>query len=192
MHSTKNYGLFLLYLTLLALRQVSSSSSGCDKRDCDPVTCHLVSVCIPDSKLYRRQQAESRVKRDTLPTVQEGVIRMASLNASRGHYQLEDDGFGGVRFAASSAMGVIAKALETRTGMSVEVVRVSEEDRIIDLVNAGAVDIGAGLFNLMESRAELVEYSRFVGEDTFTILMKSEKHFSKADSLIAPFSRDVS
>ncbi len=36
-----------------------------------------------------------------------------------------------------------------------------------------------------------VDYSRFLGEDTYTVLMATPNHFSKADSLIAPFSRQV-
>ena len=40
-------------------------------------------------------------------------------------------------------------------------------------------------------RAYAVDYSRFIDSDTFTILMRTPKHFSKADSLLAPFTRNV-
>ena len=146
------------------------------------------------SKLFAHEN-EVRVKRDTFSTVQGGIIRMGALKTSRGYNQLEVNEEGNVHFVASSSMGVIAKALEMRTGMPIEVIQVDDErgvEGVIDMVHSGIVDIGAGLFNVMEERFEKVDYSRFVGEDTFTILMKSEKHFSKADSLIAPFSRDVS
>ncbi len=43
----------------------------------------------------------------------------------------------------------------------------------------------------MEERTGTVEYSRFLGDDTYTILMRTPNHFSKADSLIAPFSKQV-
>lgn len=49
-----------------------------------------------------------------------------------------------------------------------------------------------GAFNVLESRLSSVEFSRFLGFHKHTILMKTPFHSKKADSLIAPFSRDVS
>ena len=43
----------------------------------------------------------------------------------------------------------------------------------------------------MEERTKVVDYSSYLGSDTYTILMKTPNHFSKADSLIAPFSRQA-
>ena len=54
------------------------------------------------------------------------------------------------------------------------------------------MDIGLGQFVIMADRLEAVDFSRYLGAETFTILMKTPSHISKADSLIAPFSRDVS
>ena len=93
-------------------------------------------------------------------------------------------------------MAVIVEAVADRTGLQVEIVEAHGEgekaiEAIVDLVDKGEVDFGAGLFSVTESRVAKVDYSRFLGEDTFTILMRTPKHFSKADSLIAPFSRDV-
>ena len=41
-------------------------------------------------------------------------------------------------------------------------------------------------------RVSAVDFSAFLGVDSFTILMRTQKHYSKADSLLAPFTRNVS
>lgn len=53
------------------------------------------------------------------------------------------------------------------------------------------IDVGVGTFNVLEDRLNVVDFSTFLGFDTYTILMRSPEHVSKQDSLIAPFSRQV-
>ncbi len=53
------------------------------------------------------------------------------------------------------------------------------------------VDVGAGFFTVLSDRSSAVDYSAHLGADTYTVLMRTPRHFSKADSLIAPFSRQV-
>lgn len=49
-----------------------------------------------------------------------------------------------------------------------------------------------GLFSLVQERLEVVNYTQFLGSDTFTILMKNIERVSKVESIIAPFHKHVS
>ena len=48
--------------------------------------------------------------------------------------------------------------------------------------------MGIGLFSLVEERLEVVNYTQFLGADTFTLLMKNIKRVSKVESIVAPFN----
>ena len=49
-------------------------------------------------------------------------------------------------------------------------------------------DVGIGLFSVVEERLEVVNYTTFLGADTFTILMKNIERVSKVESIVAPFN----
>lgn len=53
-------------------------------------------------------------------------------------------------------------------------------------------DVGLGLFSVIEERMEIVEYSAYLGCDTFTILMKNAVQAgAKRNAIIAPFEWKV-
>ena len=64
---------------------------------------------------------------------------------------------------------------------------------VVGMVERGEVDIGAGDFTIMEQRQEVVDYSDYTGVEAYSIMMKTPSpHFSKTDTIIAPFSPLVS
>ena len=52
--------------------------------------------------------------------------------------------------------------------------------------------MGAGLFTVLEDRRRVVDFSRIFGREEVTILMRTPERASKADSLLAPFKKEVS
>jgi hypothetical protein len=51
--------------------------------------------------------------------------------------------------------------------------------------------LGAGLFTVLEARRKVVDFSRIFGREEVTILMRTPERASKADSLLAPFNKEV-
>ena len=51
--------------------------------------------------------------------------------------------------------------------------------------------MGAGLFTVLEARRKVVDFSRIFGREEVTILMRTPERASKADSLLAPFNKEV-
>ena len=52
-------------------------------------------------------------------------------------------------------------------------------------------DVGMGLFSVVEERLQVVNYTTYLGSDTFTILMKNMESVSKVEGIIAPFQNFV-
>ena len=48
-----------------------------------------------------------------------------------------------------------------------------------------------GLFSVIEERLQCVNYSTYLGSDTFTILMKNMESVSKVEGIVAPFQNFV-
>ena len=48
-----------------------------------------------------------------------------------------------------------------------------------------------GLFSVVEERLQVVNYTTYLGSDTFTILMKNMESVSKVEGIIAPFQNFV-
>ena len=48
-----------------------------------------------------------------------------------------------------------------------------------------------GLFSVIEERLPVVNYSTYLGSDTFTILMKNMESVSKVEGIVAPFQNFV-
>ena len=52
--------------------------------------------------------------------------------------------------------------------------------------------MGAGLFTVLPDRVKAVDFTRIFGREEMSILMRRPKRASKADSLLAPFNKEVS
>ena len=48
-----------------------------------------------------------------------------------------------------------------------------------------------GLFSVIEERLPVVNYTTYLGSDTFTILMKNMESVSKVEGIVAPFQNFV-
>ena len=48
-----------------------------------------------------------------------------------------------------------------------------------------------GLFSVIEERLQVVNYTTYLGSDTFTILMKNMESVSKVEGIVAPFQNFV-
>ena len=49
-----------------------------------------------------------------------------------------------------------------------------------------------GFFSVIEERVEVVNFTNYLGYDTFTILMKNIQRVSKVEGFTAPFTGKVS
>ena len=58
-------------------------------------------------------------------------------------------------------------------------------------MNLQEADVGMGLFSVVEERLQVVNYTTYLGSDTFTILMKNMESVSKVEGIIAPFQNFV-
>ena len=60
------------------------------------------------------------------------------------------------------------------------------------LPNFQEADIGMGFFSVIEERTQVVNFTNYLGYDTYTILMKNIQRVSKVEGFTAPFTRKVS
>ena len=51
--------------------------------------------------------------------------------------------------------------------------------------------MGMGLFSVIEERMDIVNFTNYLGADTFTILMKNAQRVSKVEAIVAPFTTKV-
>ena len=49
-----------------------------------------------------------------------------------------------------------------------------------------------GFFSVIEERTQVVNFTNYLGYDTYTILMKNIQRVSKVEGFTAPFTRKVS
>ena len=52
-------------------------------------------------------------------------------------------------------------------------------------------DVGMGFFSVIEERMKVVNFSTYLGCDTYTLLMKNAPSLSKVEAITAPFTPTV-
>eukprot|EP00094_Tigriopus_californicus_P005660 TCALIF_05455-PA protein Name:"Protein of unknown function" AED:0.13 eAED:0.13 QI:125/1/0.33/1/1/1/3/0/235 len=186
----------------------------CTSLKCAPITCMTVSVCLKNEFLSR-SIFDNRLKReinDTELDIDWGLVRpkVLTLGAIESALDYNLTLVNGRQRIGRSTYQAVVEALAMELGVDYELVLVTPLNReetvssgkpgtVMDkfahvgtMLEKGEIDLVLGAFNVLESRLSNVEFSRFFGFHKHTIVMKTPFRAQKADSLIAPFSRDVS